>query len=87
MIVYSRVEVGKELMLLYNKEKVEDVLIDKLLEDLREDIRSKMDISKEENYHTNSIEHTGELAILTSKEYKELKHIEEEFYKLGGLTQ
>lgn len=81
-MVYSKVTIGVELMQREQNDLLRRAVEDKLFQESKSEIVPKMHMSEELNEATNSIEYTGEVAVLTKKEYLELKQIEKEYFKL-----
>lgn len=76
MKISAKVNVDKMFLSLLTEEEKHKVITDKLLQEMKELINSKLEITKSENTATQSIEYTGELVVLTVIEYEILKAVE-----------
>lgn len=82
MIICSRVSVDKFMSQHYQEDQLKDIVKDKLFQEMGDKVVEKLVVTEEFHEPTNSMEYTGELAVLTKEEYRELKTLEVEYYRM-----
>lgn len=82
MIIRSKISIGKEILELTPPEYTKRLILERLLSEMQAEISKKIEVDTVENKEQNSIDYTGEVAVITKQEYQELKQIEVEFYRL-----